>query len=174
MILTRQATPEDAEAALGFYHDLIDKLKESPYRPTWTRGVYPLLSDLEAAIRREELFLAVDSDAVVGAVIVTDRQDEAYGRMAWGVDTARVAVLHLIAAGPDRRGEGIGRLLLQTAEEVARRRGAEVIRLDTLPHNAPARHLYESYGFRYLGELKIYYPSAGTIPFAMYEYPLVR
>ena len=184
MILTRRAAAGDAGAALLFYHNLIDKMKDSPYRPTWTKGVYPLLSDLESAIGKEELFLAVETESeadsddggkkIVGAVIVTDRQDEAYSRMTWTVDTGRVAVLHLTASDPDRHGEGIGKLLLQAAKEEAIRRGAEAIRLDTLPHNVPARHLYEGFGFRYLGELEIYYPSAGTIPFAMYEYPLVR
>ncbi len=180
MVLIRQAKAEDAGAALNFYHGLIDKMKDHPARPTWTKGVYPLLSDLEGAIRKNELFLAVEqeesgvsaSEAVVGSVIVTDRQDEAYGRVVWSVDTERVAVVHLLATDPDRHGQGIGRKLLETVRKAALERGAEVVRLDTLPHNVPARHLYESFGFQFMGEIELYYPSAGTIPFAMYELPV--
>ena len=28
----------DAHAVLEFYHDLIDKMKDRPIRPTWTKG----------------------------------------------------------------------------------------------------------------------------------------
>ena len=51
---------------------------------------------------------------------------------------------------------------------------ADVIRLDTLPYNTPARHLYESFGFRYCGDLDLFYPGSGKILFSMYEYDLRR
>ena len=90
----------------------------------------------------------------------------------WAVNTDRVAVIHLLASDPDRHGTGIGHCLLEKARDVARERNADMIRLDTLPYNTPARHLYESFGFEYRGDIEIYYPSAGTIPFSMYEYLL--
>jgi len=161
----------DAQAVLDFYHDLIDKMKDRPIRPTWTKGVYPLLSDLQKAIDAGNLYIAIDS-RIIGAVIVTDKEDEAYRQVDWAVNTDRVAVIHLLASDPDRHGTGIGRCLLEKARDVARERNADVIRLDTLPYNTPARHLYESFGFQYRGDIELYYPSAGTIPFSMYEYSL--
>ena len=167
---------DDARAVLGFYHDLIDKMRDRPIRPTWTKGVYPLLGDLQAAIDASGLFIATvtedQKERIVGAVVVTDREDEAYKKADWAITTQRVAVIHLLASDPDRHGMGIGRSLLEKARTVAAERNAEVIRLDTLPYNTPARRLYESFGFQYRGDIEIYYPSAGTIPFSMYEYLL--
>ena len=171
-MIIRKAKPTDAAPALSFYHDLIDKLKDRPIRPTWTKGVYPLLSDLETAISQSNLFIALENDRIIGAVIVTDKEDESYQRVTWGIDTDRVAVIHLIASDPDLHGHGIGRRLLEKCREIAEERDAEAIRLDTLPYNTPARRLYESFGFEYRGELEIFYPSAGRVPFAMYEYLL--
>ena len=104
--------------------------------------------------------------------IVTEIEDEAYSRVPWALATDRVAVIHLLAADPARHRSGIGTRLLEKAREVARERGAEAIRLDTLPYNTPARRLYEAFGFHYRGDLELYYPSAGRIPFSMYEYLL--
>jgi ribosomal protein S18 acetylase RimI-like enzyme len=48
---------------------------------------------------------------------------------------------------PDRRGEGHGRRLMETAFEIARERGATTIELGTATNDHAARGLYESLGF---------------------------
>ena len=48
---------------------------------------------------------------------------------------------------PERRGEGLGRALLQAAMEHARKRGAARIDLGTSEDDVAARELYESAGF---------------------------
>lgn len=49
---------------------------------------------------------------------------------------------------PDRRGDGIGRILVASLVARARERGAPSIVLVTGEANAGARALYESFGFR--------------------------
>ena len=48
---------------------------------------------------------------------------------------------------PDRRGEGHGRLLMNTALTLARERGASTMELGTAVNDTAARGLYESLGF---------------------------
>jgi GNAT superfamily N-acetyltransferase len=48
---------------------------------------------------------------------------------------------------PERRGQGIARELLHALEELARRLGYPVARLDTGPRQVHARALYESEGY---------------------------
>lgn len=48
---------------------------------------------------------------------------------------------------PDRRGEGHGRMLMQTALGLARGRGATTMELGTAVDDTAARRLYESLGF---------------------------
>ena len=48
---------------------------------------------------------------------------------------------------PERRGKGHGRMLLETAFEVARHRGATTMELGTAVSDSAARSLYESLGF---------------------------
>lgn len=48
---------------------------------------------------------------------------------------------------PDRRGEGHGRALMETAMAAARERGATTMELGTATNDRAARGLYESLGF---------------------------
>ena len=169
----RKAVPEEAQIIITFYHDLIDTMKDRPIRPTWVKGVYPTLDDIREAADNGWLNIAVlDDGSIAGAVVVNNRQGKCYDEVDWAINTAAVAVIHLLASAPRLHGQGIGRKLLERARETAREMKADVIRLDTLPYNIPARRLYESFGFQYRGDIDLFYPSAGTIPFSMHEYVL--
>lgn len=55
------------------------------------------------------------------------------------------------------RGRGVGSALMEAVLERALLLGAEDIFLEVRDSNAPARHLYEKYGFETLGRRKKYY-----------------
>jgi ribosomal protein S18 acetylase RimI-like enzyme len=57
------------------------------------------------------------------------------------------AYLEELYVAPPRRGEGLGRALLEAAMEEARACGADVIDLGTSEDDTAARALYESAGF---------------------------
>jgi ribosomal protein S18 acetylase RimI-like enzyme len=48
---------------------------------------------------------------------------------------------------PDRRGQGLGRALMEASIELARRKGADYMDLGTAETDVAARALYESLGF---------------------------
>jgi ribosomal protein S18 acetylase RimI-like enzyme len=48
---------------------------------------------------------------------------------------------------PDRRGQGLGRALMEAAIELARAEGADYMDLNTSEDDVAARALYESLGF---------------------------
>jgi ribosomal protein S18 acetylase RimI-like enzyme len=48
---------------------------------------------------------------------------------------------------PERRGQGLGRALMEAAIELARREGADRMDLGTSEDDVAARALYESLGF---------------------------
>jgi ribosomal protein S18 acetylase RimI-like enzyme len=60
---------------------------------------------------------------------------------------APAAYLEELYVAPPRRGEGLGRALLESAMDVARERGADHIDLGTSEDDVAARKLYESAGF---------------------------
>ena len=170
----QRANTGNVDAILCFYYDLIERMRENEYRPTWKTGVNPTREGLLDAAGAGTLYYAEDNGRVVGAFVLNHRQAAGYDRIPWQVDAPaeRISVLHLLGVHPAAHGKGIGRALLQKAEAVSRKAGDAAIRLDTLPHNLPARRLYEGFVFRFCGRTELTDPAAGTIPFSLYEYVL--
>jgi GNAT superfamily N-acetyltransferase len=59
----------------------------------------------------------------------------------------RIAHLHQMWVAPERRGQGVGRALLDAAIAWARSVGAQALVLDVTTGNRDATHLYEAAGF---------------------------
>ena len=87
---------------------------------------------------------AFDGDALVGMAILgvvgRDRAKTRHKVEVWSVYTA-----------PEARGRGVARRMMGLLLDEARRRGYEAAMLTVASHNAAARGLYESLGFRRYG-----------------------
>ncbi|NPA85344.1 MAG: ribosomal protein S18-alanine N-acetyltransferase [Crenarchaeota archaeon] len=68
--------------------------------------------------------------------------------------------LHLLnlAVHPDYRRMGIGKLLLQSLEKLAKRKGLKEIYLEVEEDNEVAKSLYKKLGYVEKGRIKEYYP----------------
>jgi ribosomal-protein-alanine N-acetyltransferase len=67
------------------------------------------------------------------------------------------ARLYSIAVAPSRAGNGLGRALLEAAEERAAARGCAELRLEVRTDNAAAIALYERSGYHRLGTVEGFY-----------------
>jgi ribosomal-protein-alanine acetyltransferase len=70
---------------------------------------------------------------------------------------SRTARLYSIAVAPAAAGSGLGSLLLRTAEEAARARGADELRLEVRADNISAIRLYQAHGYAAFGRREDYY-----------------
>ncbi len=77
-----------------------------------------------------------------------------YGGLVTVLDEGDVAN---IAVRSDKRGQGHGKTLLTALCQEAKRRGVVYLHLEVRESNAPARHLYENFGFLTDGIRKKYY-----------------
>lgn len=87
----------------------------------------------------------------VYAMLLDDGRPVAYG-MLRGWDEGYMTPFLGIAVRRSARGKGYGRLMMAHLHHEARARGATQIRLRVHPDNVVARRLYESLGYRYIGE----------------------
>lgn len=100
------------------------------------------------------------------AVLVAEDDGVIVGRLSVSRDphpaSSHVADLGLMVARSHRR-QGIGRALMQAAEEWARETGISKLELHVFTHNRPAIALYESLGYAREGVRRGHYRRGGAL-----------
>jgi ribosomal protein S18 acetylase RimI-like enzyme len=86
------------------------------------------------------IWLAIDGAEYVGVCVAFTGFSTFQGRPLLNI--------HDLAVLPGQRNRGTGRALLAAAEAHARATGCCKLTLEVQEDNAPARHLYEKFGFR--------------------------
>lgn len=164
----------DTQRIAAFYEALIEKMRNHPYRPKWIKGVYPSYDDIRRHCIDGSFFLAVQHEQILGAIAIVEGGDENHGQIPWTTSAVpeEISTLHLLAVEPEMQGRGIGFMLLKFAEDLCRHRGDTVIRLDTLPENAPGNRLYRKCGYSLVATDTRFYGGMGSIDFNYYELPL--
>jgi ribosomal protein S18 acetylase RimI-like enzyme len=61
---------------------------------------------------------------------------------------SKIGVISNLAVAKNASNQGIGRRLLQDANQVMRKAGMEIARIETLEQNSIGKHLYPQVGFR--------------------------
>lgn len=129
----RAARPSDLDDLVELEHGTFDtdRLSRTQYRRH--------IAGATAAV------LVAENRGISGSAVVFFRRNS---------DAAR---LYSIAVSHHARGRGIGDVLVDAAEETARRRGARRIFLEVRHGNAGAIRLYERRGYRRTGAIPGFY-----------------
>ena len=102
-------------------------------------------------------------DAAPLAIVLSDPQSGAITGGLWGTSVARWLYVDLLVVPEEFRGRGLGRQLLEKAEDIARKRGCVGMWLCTGTFQSPA--FYEKRGFKAFGRVQDYPPGHDTIFF---------
>jgi ribosomal protein S18 acetylase RimI-like enzyme len=129
----REATDDDAEAVGRLLHDFNREFDDPAPEPA------------ELARRIRELVADGDTAVLVAGVQPTGVAVLRLRKAIWS--RALECYLAELYVVPARRGEGIGRALMEAAIDLARQRGADYMDLGTAETDVAARRLYESLAF---------------------------
>jgi ribosomal protein S18 acetylase RimI-like enzyme len=132
-IQVREATVVDASEIARHLRDFNLEFEEP------TPGVEELTENVARLLGSSEITVLLAGDGPDGLSLFRLRP----ALWSQGLE----AYLQELYVVPNRRGQGIGRALLQRTIELARERGADGIDLNTGETDAAARGLYESMGF---------------------------
>jgi ribosomal protein S18 acetylase RimI-like enzyme len=129
----RRAEAGDAGAVGRLLHDFNSEFDE------FTPGPRVLSERVRQLIAAGEITVLLVGDEPLGLAVLRFRP------ALW--TDALDSYLEELYVVPDRRGQGLGRALMEAAMEVARREGAAHMDLGTGDDDVAARALYESLGF---------------------------
>lgn len=138
-VYVRPAKPADIAALFALETEVFttDRLSR--------RGFRRLLASASA-----ELLVAEHAGAFAGYILVLFRA------------TSAIARIYSLAAAPQHEGKGVGSLLIEAAEEAARRRGCTRMRLEVHEANGRAAARYRKSGYTVFGQHRDYYGDHGN------------
>jgi len=167
-----KAVPDQYEDVRSFYHSLIDAMEGSVVYVGWQKDIYPAPEFLEGSISRGELYIVLEADQIVGAMVCNHDSNESYPGSVWQIEAKgdEVLLIHALGVHPDHARKGYAKAMVRKAIELARETGMKAIRLDVLENNYPAENLYIGFGFQYRDTLKMYYEDTGWTNFKLFEY----
>lgn len=128
---------------------------------------YPSRQRLENDILKQELYILEEEKVLLGIVALTSEMDEEYIPVNWLTRNHQNLYIHRLASNPNHWGEGIGRKLMDFAENFASKNGFVSVRLDTFSQNQRNQIFYEKRGYKKLEN--IYFPKQSEFPFYCYE-----
>ena len=174
--IIRKGTAGDLDMIERLYGEVCDHMAATVNYCGWKRDVYPSRQDAEAGIGEGALFLAEADGEAAGSFILRPKQEDAYAGGTWqaALEERDVLTVYTFAVHPERRGQGVGRAMLEFAARYAAEQGAKALRLDVYEGNLPAIRLYESAGFRYAGSVSLGLEDIGLDWFRLYEKMLQR
>ncbi len=131
MITVRKMSLEDIDGVMEVDRDC--------FSIPWSRESF--MMELESSL--STYVVAVDNNGVLG-----------YGGFYMVMD--QVEITNIAVLG-EKRGQGIGKSILEALIKLAVVGGAKVVNLDVRSSNEAAKALYYSYGFKLVGSRKGYY-----------------
>ena len=178
----RKGLPEEFEAVRKLYDDCSSELHEWDFLPNGSDGSFPTDEMIRTALAAGLLFLAEvpagypeetksDEKALAAALIADHEGEPEYAIVPWQAPAPdeELYILHALRVLKRWQGYGLAKALMAAAVEDARAAGMKAVRLDTLPGDDAAIHIYESLGFREAMRMDMNYPDIGDVVGIMYE-----
>jgi ribosomal protein S18 acetylase RimI-like enzyme len=128
---------------------------------------YPNKKAFENDVHRNELYVLLDANEIVGCIVVSNLMDEEYKTVNWATSNDTNVYIHRLAIHPKNQGKGYAQHLMEFAETYAIENNYRSIRLDTFSKNLRNQKFYELRGYKKLEN--IYFPKQSVYPFYCYE-----
>ena len=119
----------------------------------WDR-FYPNRFVMKNDLKNGTLFGIKEANHLIGAIVLDTNQSKQYLKLHWEDQTGRPLIIHRLAVHPFHQGKGIGKKLLNFAEEYALEKGHTSIRMDVYSQNPAAVGMYERAGYQIKGSVR--------------------
>jgi len=162
---------DDVDELEQLYNELNDYLARGVNYPGWIKGIYPIRQNAFDGVKNHNLYLARNNGKIIGSIILSNDPELGYYNVKWGFesDYSDVFVIHTFAVHPKFMKCGVGKALMEFADEYSFKSQVKSIRLDVYEGNIPAIKLYERCGFKYIDTVDLGLGNYGLDWFRLYE-----
>ena len=128
---------------------------------------YPSKEAFKKDIEKNTLYICKNKSRITGCISLCADKDEEYENVEWITEDFKNLYLHRLAVHPEYQKKGVGRSLMDFAEEYAKLNGFKSVRLDTFSQNPRNNKFYKSRNYVQLGD--VFFPMQSEFPFHCYE-----
>lgn len=128
---------------------------------------YPNRNAFIDDIKNNELLVFTKGDLLVGCIALCTKMDDVYKDVKWLTKDVKSLYVHRLAVDPQFQKKGIGKKLMDYAEDFAKKNNFISVRLDTFSKNKNNMRFYERRGYKRLE--KVFFPEQSRFPFYCYE-----
>lgn len=128
---------------------------------------YPNRNAFIDDIKNNELLVFTKGALLVGCIALCTKMDDVYKDVKWLTKDVKSLYVHRLAVDPQFQKKGIGKKLMDYAEDFAKKNNFISIRLDTFSKNKNNMRFYERRGYKRLEE--VFFPGQSKFPFYCYE-----
>jgi len=119
-------------------------------------------------ILKKRIYLYLKNNSgIIGCIALSHEKDIEYTDVKWLTKDDKNLYLHRLAVDPKFQKKGIGKLLMDFAEDYARNNKFISVRLDTFSKNERNNRFYKSRKYTKLDD--VYFPNQSEFPFHCYE-----
>jgi len=129
-------------------------------------SAFPAADQIDRDVLNGHIYLVKEKGVCKGMVTLDSTEPEDYRQMNLSPDNSRPLFVYCMAVHPMWQGKGIARMMIEFAQEMARKNGFTCIRLDIYQSSEDARQLCEKLSFREIGSFQANYQ---RIPYVCYE-----
>ncbi|MGB0423378.1 MAG: GNAT family N-acetyltransferase [Flavobacteriales bacterium] len=142
---------EDLETVFNIYK-ASKRLLEQNGIFQWTNK-YPTPTIIENDLKQGYLYLLKKGSDVLGAINLSQEQEDEYDSINWQFDGEKALVVHRLVINPLFRNQGHASTLMGYAEDYASKLNYSSIRLDAYSHNQDVIKFYKNRGYLVRGDV---------------------
>ncbi|MGI5906899.1 MAG: GNAT family N-acetyltransferase [Candidatus Pararuminococcus gallinarum] len=141
---------EQIDGIFAMYKKAVESMKRLGI-DQWD-DAYPDLATITEDVQNQHLHVGILEGVIAVAVAVNQSADPEYQKGGWQDSSGDFSVIHRLCVSPDFQNRGIARAVMTSIEHRERELGRKSIRLDSFSKNPHALRLYQSLGYRIVGE----------------------
>ena len=162
VVTVRQATSDDVPAIVELRRERAAWLSSRGSDQWSDAGLdeATFTQRVSASVEGARVWVAVAEGEVIGTIAIDHHANPGL----WTDTELNTSVMaHRMIVRTDMAGLGVGEILLQKADDVAKAEGRAWVRLDAWTNNEKLHRLYEGYGFRHVRTVPDYHTSSAAL-----------
>lgn len=152
-MILKQAETQDLDAIMEMYASCVKGMLALGI-DQWDEN-YPSRKIIEQDLKDACYYIGILDNEIVAGMRVDNIQDPSYLSINWADKSNNFMVVHRLGSKTKVWNKGVGKQMMDFAENLAKEKGCSSFRLDTYSHNPKAMEFYKKQGYTQLGPINL-------------------